>query len=128
MTPKLIKLVVSAGILTFGFLISPPLHAQVSGASVSGTISDPQGGAIPIAAISVKNAATDVLIEVTTNAVGFYTVPNLTPGDYDVSGRTIQRRRTSNHGLVSPGIRSATARQQSEAASAYSMLCRFRTS
>jgi hypothetical protein len=85
MTPKVIRFVVSAGILAFTFMISVPLRAQVSGASLSGTISDPQGAAIPIAIVSVKNVATAVSFEVMTNAVGFYTVPNLTPGDYDVS-------------------------------------------
>src|SRR5215470_10774553 len=67
------------------FVISLPLRAQVSGASLSGTITDPQGAAIPIAIVSVKNVATAVSFDVTTNAVGFYTAPNLTPGDYEVS-------------------------------------------
>jgi len=85
MSPRAIRFMVSAGILALTFMIPVPLHAQVSGASLSGTISDPQGAAIPIAIISVKNVATAVSFEVTTNAVGFYTVPNLTPGDYEVS-------------------------------------------
>src|SRR5262249_46307313 len=85
MTPKAIRLVVFAGILALSFVISLPVRAQVSGASLSGTITDSQGAAIPIATVSVKNIATGVSFEVTTNAVGFYTAPNLTPGDYEVS-------------------------------------------
>ena len=85
MTPRPTKLVVSAGILLCAFLISLPLRAQVSGAALSGTITDPQAGAVPTATVSVKNVETGVVVEVPTNTVGFYTVPNLTPGDYEVS-------------------------------------------
>src|SRR5438105_751797 len=85
MTPRTIRFVISAGILVFAFLVSLPLPAQVSGASLSGTITDPQAGAVPAAVVSVKNVEAGVVVEVTTNAVGFYTASNLTPGDYEVS-------------------------------------------
>src|SRR6266850_4148403 len=85
MIPKAIRFVVSAGILALSFVISVPLRAQVSGASLSGAIADAQGAAVPLAMVSVKNVATGVSFDVTTNGVGFYTVPNLTPGDYEVS-------------------------------------------
>src|SRR5438552_15504763 len=85
MSAKAIKFVVSVGIFALIFVISIPLRAQVSGAALSGTITDVQGAAIPIAMISVKNVATGVIFDVTTNAVGFYAAPNLTPGDYEVS-------------------------------------------
>ena len=85
MRPRTIGFVFFTYLLGFCLLISVPLHAQVSGASVSGTITDPQGGAVPAAAVAVKNIATEIVLEVTTNAVGFYTVPNLAPGDYEVS-------------------------------------------
>src|SRR3989441_7684527 len=85
MIPKAVRFVVSAGILALSFVISLRVRAQVSGASLSGTIADGQGAAVPIAMVSVKNVATGVSFDVTTNGVGFYTVPNLTPGDYEVS-------------------------------------------
>src|SRR2546427_2280207 len=85
MTPKAIRFVVCAGILALSFLISVPLQAQVSGASLSGTITDAQGAAVPGATVSVKNVATGVSFDTTTNTVGFFTVPNLTPADYEVS-------------------------------------------
>ena len=34
------------------------------------------------ATVAVRNVATEIVLEVATNAVGFYTVPNLTTGDY----------------------------------------------
>src|ERR1700722_14013106 len=71
--------------LTMGLLFSIPVHAQVVGATVTGTITDAQGGTIPNAAVSAKNVATNVSFTTTTNTAGEYTLPNLNPGDYEVS-------------------------------------------
>src|SRR6266849_6293647 len=60
-------------------------YAQVSGATLSGTITDPSGAAIAGAKISIANKATGVNRDVTTDAAGFYSAPNLQPGLYDVT-------------------------------------------
>ena len=62
-----------------------PAHAQVTGATISGTVSDPSGAAVPNATIAAKNTGTGVTNTATTNADGFYTIPNLLPGMYDVT-------------------------------------------
>jgi hypothetical protein len=59
--------------------------AQVVGATVSGLISDTSGAAISGATVSSKNLATGEIREVVTNAEGFYSIPNLLPGSYDVT-------------------------------------------
>jgi len=59
-------------------------YAQVVGATLSGTVTDASGAIVPNAHVSVRNPATGVTREVTVDAAGFYTAPNLLPGNYEV--------------------------------------------
>jgi Carboxypeptidase regulatory-like domain/TonB-dependent Receptor Plug Domain len=61
------------------------VYAQVVGATLSGTITDPSGAVIPSAQVAIRNSATGVVRTVTTNADGVYVAPNLQPGDYEVT-------------------------------------------
>src|SRR6266851_8372615 len=84
MNTKLAKMLVLSWIV--GLLFSAtPLRAQVAGATLSGTITDAQGGAVVGAKVSAKNGATGVSTDTTTNSSGFYTIVNLNPADYAVS-------------------------------------------
>src|SRR6266516_3679788 len=58
---------------------------QESRATISGTITDPQGALVPGAKIAVKNLATNVVSTVESNERGFYTVPPVNPGEYSVT-------------------------------------------
>jgi hypothetical protein len=60
-------------------------RAQVAGATLSGTITDPSGAAIVGARVSIKNRATGVLRDAVTDSTGYYSAPNLLPGNYDVA-------------------------------------------
>jgi outer membrane receptor protein involved in Fe transport len=51
---------------------------------IVGTVVDPSGGVIAGATIAVKNLQTGVAYGTTTGSEGFYTVPNLPPGEYSV--------------------------------------------
>src|SRR6266567_6914641 len=73
-----------AWILGFCLMVSLPLRAQVTGATLSGTITDATGGVIAGADISVRNTATGIVKNTTADSAGFYTVPNLVPGPYEV--------------------------------------------
>ncbi len=83
MNPKVVKFVLGLCILCLAF--SAPTRAQVVGATVSGSITDPRGDAIPGAKISAKNLATGVATNTTTNATGAFSIANLNPADYEIS-------------------------------------------
>src|SRR5467141_1950640 len=70
--------------LMFAALVSIQVHAQVTGATLSGTVTDTSGGIIRDAEVSVKNTATGISRAVTVDSAGFYTVPNLLAGIYEV--------------------------------------------
>jgi hypothetical protein len=71
--------------LVFVMLTSIRVYAQVSGATMTGTVSDASGAVIPNAQVSIKNVATSEARAVTTGAAGFYSAPNLLPGSYEVT-------------------------------------------
>jgi len=71
--------------LALAVLFSSPVHAQVSGATLTGTVMDQSGAVIANAKLSITNKATDVTREVTTDTSGLYSAPNLQPGIYDIT-------------------------------------------
>src|SRR5215467_3766834 len=72
-------------ILAITILTTNQAIAQVAGATLSGTITDPSGAAIANAQLTITNKATGVTRPVTADFVGFYSAPNLLPGDYEVT-------------------------------------------
>jgi len=79
---------------------STPTAAQVSGATLSGLVTDEHSGPVPSATVSVKNTGTGVSRDVTTNADGFYSVPNLLPGSYEVTVSANGFRTTVQKGIT----------------------------
>jgi hypothetical protein len=61
------------------------VYAQVSGATMTGVVSDASGAVIPNAIVSIKNVATGETRALTTDSAGFYTAPNLLPGSYEIT-------------------------------------------
>src|ERR1700730_16180321 len=93
---KRTSVVVSVFVIWIASLFAAQGYAQVVGATLSGTIMDPSGAVVPNAQVSVRNTATGVTREVTADTAGLYLVPNLLPGNYEVT-------------VMSPGFN--TARQ-----------------
>jgi hypothetical protein len=71
-------------LLALGIASGPRSLAQVAGGAILGTVSDPSGGVVANAKVSITDLATGVVREVTTNSAGFYSAPNLLPGRYEV--------------------------------------------
>ena len=74
--------------------------AQVVGATLSGLVTDSTGAAIAGATVSSKNLATGEVREVPTNSEGFYTLPNLLPGSYDVTVTARQFSKAVRKGIA----------------------------
>ncbi|MGH9785892.1 MAG: carboxypeptidase regulatory-like domain-containing protein, partial [Terriglobia bacterium] len=58
--------------------------AQLDTGTISGTVTDQSGGAIPGAAITIRNVETGVARSLTTNAAGRYEAAALPVGNYEV--------------------------------------------
>ena len=71
-------------VTALGALASVSAFAQGANASVSGTVVDNQGGAIPGAAVVVKNQS-GVSFEAVSNGEGLFNVPSVPPGVYTVT-------------------------------------------
>jgi outer membrane receptor protein involved in Fe transport len=90
MAPRTFSDKITPRILGFVFvvlttLLSVQARAQVAGGTESGTVTDASGAVIPNAQISITNVATGVTRSVTTDAAGFYSSPNLLPGNYEIT-------------------------------------------
>ncbi|GAC1701792.1 MAG: hypothetical protein NVS9B4_05770 [Candidatus Acidiferrum sp.] len=87
-------------LLVFTTQDSVTARAQVSGATLSGLVSDERGGAVPDAKVSITNAGTGASREVTTNSDGLYSAPNLLPGSYDISISANGFQTTTQKGVM----------------------------
>src|SRR5437870_13862883 len=74
-----------AALLAFSNLLCVSFNAQVSGGSLSGTVTDSSQAAIPNVQVTLINMATGVARTVATDDTGFYTAPDLLPGSYEMT-------------------------------------------
>ena len=75
LTISLLSLMVSSGVLL----------AQESRATLTGTVTDPQGAAVPGASVVAKYLATNIETKTQTEQAGLYVLPFLNPGTYSVT-------------------------------------------
>ncbi|MBY0506939.1 MAG: TonB-dependent receptor [Bryobacteraceae bacterium] len=66
------------------FCLSFGAWAQTSTGTITGTVSDSTGAAVPAAKVIITNTGTNRKVELVTNTEGNYTAPLLSPGAYTV--------------------------------------------
>src|SRR3984893_8185776 len=64
-------------------------YGQVVGGTIEGTLTDPKGAVLPDVKIEIVNLSTQIVTTLTSNADGFYSAPNLLPGDYSVTATRV---------------------------------------
>ncbi len=77
--------------------------AQRDLGTITGTVTDPQGGAIPNAKITITEDATGLTYDATTSAAGDYVRPALKPGTYTVTAEAAGFRRVAQKNVVVVG-------------------------
>src|SRR6266516_583034 len=77
-----------------------PCAAQIATATVSGTVRDDTGAALPGVTVTVKSVATGVTRSATTDSAGRYLISTLTPGEYELRAELANFKTTVRTGVV----------------------------
>ncbi|HYK37542.1 carboxypeptidase-like regulatory domain-containing protein [Alloacidobacterium sp.] len=76
---------VSSAVFLCSFLIGGPLFAQGIFATLTGVVSDPSGGVVPNATITLTDAVSGSTRNTVTNGDGYYTFASVPVGTYDLA-------------------------------------------
>jgi hypothetical protein len=79
---------------------TPFLQGQVVSGSITGTVTDPTGAAVPAADIQATNADTGVQLSAKTSGSGYFSVSNLIAGTYTVLISAPGFKELSRSGIV----------------------------
>src|ERR1700735_1813235 len=71
-------------VLAISFSCAFPAAAQITVAKLNGTVHDESGGSVAKAVVSLREMDTNRVYTTSTNDSGFYVLPNLAPGRYEV--------------------------------------------
>ena len=77
-----------------------PASAQVERGTITGTVTDSNGAAVPDATVHVTAESTNQVITLKTDSAGQYTASNLTPGSYTVQVEKAGFQSRVNKGFV----------------------------
>ena len=84
-------------------LFSACVFAQRDLGTITGTVTEPQGGVIAGAKVTITEDATGLTYEITTSSNGDYVRPALKPGTYTVTAEAPGFRRTQQRNVVVTG-------------------------
>jgi len=88
-----------AALLLGAMLFALPAGAQTLYGSITGTVTDAQGAAVPGATVTTINVGTQHTVSVPTDSDGNYTLRNLLPGTYDLNATLTGFRELKQTGL-----------------------------
>ena len=90
----------TVSVFLFLFAVGPVfLHAQQTG-SLTGTVLDPKGIALPNAAVLVKNDSTGATVKLAADATGHYATAGLAPGKYTIEASAPGFASTIKRGVI----------------------------
>src|SRR5512145_2627269 len=89
----------AAGALALMICGVTPAYAQLDRGSISGIVKDPQGGVVPGVTVTATSTATQQSRTTVTDGSGFYTLPNLSPGRYDISAELQGFKKNTRAGV-----------------------------
>ena len=95
--------------ISFGSARPALAQGGVGNAQLSGTVTDPSGGSISGASITLRNPATDVSYTATSGSTGYYTIANVQPGTYELKASFTGFANYTQTGLVLAVSQVATA-------------------
>src|SRR5690349_9290249 len=72
-------------ILWLTALYSGFLHGQADLATVTGVVGDSEHAVMPGVSVTKRNTGTNIARSMLTNEVGYFTIPNLPPGEYELT-------------------------------------------
>ena len=85
------------------------VYGQGNLGAISGTVTDPTGGAVPGAKVTITNQATGISAALTTDERGFYSREGLTTGQYKIDVTAAGFKESVTQGVqLDPGQRRAT--------------------
>ena len=87
-------------VLSVCLALAMPAFCQTTTGTITGTITDPSGAAIPNVRVTVVQTETNFESKATTNSEGLYRVPALIPGTYRVTFEADGFKRTVQDGLM----------------------------
>ncbi len=86
--------------ITLGLLSASAFgQAEIGGATLNGTVTDPTGAAVPNAKVTATNTATGTIRTTETNDSGLYSFSRLPVGSYDVAVEAAGFKTTRRTGL-----------------------------
>jgi hypothetical protein len=89
------------GVALFTLLVvALPVAAQQGRGSISGTVTDTSGAAVPDATVTITNVGTRATFVARTNNTGLYTAPSLPVGEYAVTAEKTGFKTAVSSGIV----------------------------